>query len=289
MIPLTKSRKHKTHSMFDWLRTIQRLVMIAGFLSTYTSSLAQDDVDGWNFLFDLMCRVYKSDTNDSIQGVLSADNSESRANELFDSYQYKESIPFWSKTISRYPTDWNYFRRGISYFEIGDYKSAVVDLTKAIQLKSERQISPWWVGMGVRKRDDQKYWKSCNISLVYQYIDAYFYRAEVKVQLDDMRGAISDVGHFFVNMDSNIPRRLHMEQRMHYVAGYCHYRLQEWQQAIDELNKSISLDDDSAEAHYLLGLCLLNMNKKKEACLSLSRAGELGYMDAYDLIKSDCN
>jgi len=52
---------------------------------------------------------------------------------------------------------------------------------------------------------------------------------------------------------------------------------------------AIKYGDNNGDTFYKLGMLLLNIGKTAEACENLSKAGELGYMDAYDLIKSNCN
>ena len=42
-------------------------------------------------------------------------------------------------------------------------------------------------------------------------------------------------------------------------------------------------------AYYGRGACKLILNDKESACLDLSKAGELGYRYAYEIMKKNCN
>ncbi len=58
--------------------------------------------------------------------------------------------------------------------------------------------------------------------------------------------------------------------------------------AIQDCNVAIELDPKGALAYYNRAGAKINLGQKDSGCLDLSKAGELGYMDAYDLIKKYC-
>jgi len=59
--------------------------------------------------------------------------------------------------------------------------------------------------------------------------------------------------------------------------------------AIEDYNKAIEINPKLAEAYYNRGLAKLFLSKKDSGCLDLSKAGELGYSEAYEAIKEFCN
>ena len=62
------------------------------------------------------------------------------------------------------------------------------------------------------------------------------------------------------------------------------------QGAIQDYNKAIELDPDVAPSLYsTMGRAKIELGQKEEGCLDLSKAGEKGYFEAYDLIKKLCN
>ena len=66
-------------------------------------------------------------------------------------------------------------------------------------------------------------------------------------------------------------------------------RLQKFQRAIDDYSMAIKLEPDMAEAYFNRALVLLYLNEDKLACSDLSKAGELGITEAYNIIKRYCN
>ena len=58
--------------------------------------------------------------------------------------------------------------------------------------------------------------------------------------------------------------------------------------AIQDYNKAIELYPDYTEAYVDRGVAKYNLGDKNGGCLDFSKAGELGYEDAYDRIKLYC-
>jgi tetratricopeptide (TPR) repeat protein len=58
--------------------------------------------------------------------------------------------------------------------------------------------------------------------------------------------------------------------------------------AIADYNKAIELDPKNARAYFIRGLAKLSLNENDGACLDWSKAGELGFGEAYDMIQKHC-
>lgn len=58
--------------------------------------------------------------------------------------------------------------------------------------------------------------------------------------------------------------------------------------AIEDYDKAVSLQADMAEAYYNKGLTLLLLKDNEAACPNLSKAGELGIISSYNMIKRYC-
>lgn len=56
-------------------------------------------------------------------------------------------------------------------------------------------------------------------------------------------------------------------------------------EAFDDYSKAIELNPNFAEAYYNRGLIQIYMKDTRKGCLDISKAGELGIDDAYDLLK----
>jgi len=59
--------------------------------------------------------------------------------------------------------------------------------------------------------------------------------------------------------------------------------------AIADLDKAIALEPEFAEAYYNRGLTRILMDDTASGALDLSKAGELGLVEAYSIIKRYCN
>ena len=59
-------------------------------------------------------------------------------------------------------------------------------------------------------------------------------------------------------------------------------------QAMEAYTQVIAMDKDLAEAYFNRGLLYIYVGRKAEANADLSKAGELGITDAYNIIKRYC-
>ena len=65
-------------------------------------------------------------------------------------------------------------------------------------------------------------------------------------------------------------------------------KLHDYRGAIVDFDKAIEIDPNYAVAYGNRGAAKFNLNDKNSACLDFSKAGELGFMGAYDYIKKYC-
>ncbi|MDE6511432.1 MAG: tetratricopeptide repeat protein, partial [Muribaculaceae bacterium] len=63
------------------------------------------------------------------------------------------------------------------------------------------------------------------------------------------------------------------------------YSQRDYSQAAECFSKAIELDPEFGPAYYNRGLCALSAGKKNEAFADLSRAGELGVLPSYNILK----
>ena len=57
-------------------------------------------------------------------------------------------------------------------------------------------------------------------------------------------------------------------------------------EAADDYTKAIELNPFFAEAYYNRGLLQIYMKDTRKGCLDISKAGELGIAEAYEVLKS---
>jgi tetratricopeptide (TPR) repeat protein len=64
--------------------------------------------------------------------------------------------------------------------------------------------------------------------------------------------------------------------------------LQDHRGAIADHDKAIGLDPKNAKGYYHRGLSKIELGDKDAGCIDLSKAGELGLVKSYDMIKKFC-
>ncbi len=71
--------------------------------------------------------------------------------------------------------------------------------------------------------------------------------------------------------------------------AFIRLRLGEYESAIKDLDYAIELEPEFAEAYFNRGLTKIYMDDLEGGAMDLSRAGELGILGAYNIIKRYCN
>ena len=65
-------------------------------------------------------------------------------------------------------------------------------------------------------------------------------------------------------------------------------RMGAYNDAVQDYDKALELEERLGEAHFNRALLLIYLKRNEEACKDLSRAGELGIRNSYNLIKRYC-
>lgn len=265
------------------------IVLSLVVVMSHTTLLAQEETDVMSQYFQMLMEQYAQRTGDSLTGPISGEAAETRSNILFDAEKYTEAIPHFTALTRKYPTDWNYYRMAYCYYMTDQHQLAIEYFTKSISRFPDPLLSPWWVGPLVRlDSDTKKYYKNASVSLQHQYIDAYLFRAESKAALRDYYGSIVDINNYFVYMNTDALRSEVTESNAHRLSGFCRIQTADWSNAIKDLQASVSQNPKNKEAYYYLGYALIQTDATPEGCLALSRAGELGLKEAYEMINEYC-
>ena len=146
-------------------------------------------------------------------------------------------------------------RRGLTYGALEKFKEAIYDFTKVINTKS-------------------------NVSKI-QRAQSYKSRGEAKNQLKDVFGAMEDL-----NMAILLAPSL---KASYLVRGNIYFNKKNYSLALKDYNKVLSIDNNDIDALINRAKIKLKLNDRKGGCLDLSRAGELGSDEAYELIEVFCN
>lgn len=116
----------------------------------------------------------------------------------------------------------------------------------------------------------------------HKYPSIYYDRAEVKYELKDIRGAISD-------LSKGIDIYPGIYESAYFFRGNCFFDLEKYNEAIHDYSKVIESNNLDELAYYNRGIAFINLNKIEEGCIDFSKAGELGQNEAYNLIRKYCN
>ncbi len=108
----------------------------------------------------------------------------------------------------------------------------------------------------------------------------YYYREQAKFRAGDLDGAMNDIETAIA---------LDPQNAVYYAEEASIYlRKQDPAKAIESVNKSLAIDPEFAASHRLLGVCLLRLEKKDEACRAFQKAKELGDPIVDRLIADNC-
>ncbi len=202
---------------------------------------------------------------------------------------FNSAINDFKEALLINPTDTGcYYNLAYTQYLIEDYQNALINFTKAINLGSDK-------------------------------LDAYYFRGIIKSELGDIRGAISDYDFIiseFHSIDDNsfratvlnnkayclvrlddydsalplVNNALTLERDKSFIwdtRGELYYKTGKFQECISDMTKALSIEE-SENSFFYRGLARI-MLKDKKGCEDLSKAGELGKMEAYYEIKKYCN
>lgn len=151
------------------------------------------------------------------------------------------------------------------------------------------------------------------IELNPNYIEAYFNRANVNFELAEHQFSIEEstpqitismggATNTTVEPEKRIPdfsgvlkdydRVVQLDYNMsfaYYNRGNIKNRTRDFEGAVQDYTVAVAIDPNFAEAFYNRAITLIYLKNTKDACLDLSRAGELGVQEAYSVIKRYCN
>lgn len=184
------------------------------------------------------------------------------------------SIEYYNSYLSTHtPRAIDFVGRAMDFMTVRDYASAIRDLDRAIILTPD-------------------------------YAPAYMMRAQARFRLHDADGNIAGDMTPGVKIDAatragidrktmddiiaDLDRAIDLSPKnafAHYNKAVAYIDMNNWAAAEDELNLVLDIKPDFGEAYYNRGFVRLQTGRRAEGVADLSRAGELGVVSAYNLIK----
>jgi tetratricopeptide (TPR) repeat protein len=240
-------------------------------------------------------------------------------NDYFDKKKYALAISDYSELIKLQPNfAYSYFRRGLSYYYIGNSSLALTDLNKFIEFVNDEPAA--FEKRGWIYYYQKNYMKSLldfnkQIELLPNYAIAYYNRGSAKSELNDNIGAIADYTKA-IELQSDFSMAYNNR-------GWEKFKLKKYQEALKDLDKSIELDPENfvafdsrqetkfnlndfkgciedcnfalalnpkhSNSYFYRGRAFYKQGNKLKACEDWSKAGENGLSEAYDYITKYCN
>lgn len=175
----------------------------------------------------------------------------------------------------------NYFVKGVLNWMLMNYSEAYTSFSRAIELNPD-------------------------------YFEAYFSRATVLFELIELQysfdyteptiflsadgSALSQNEREnkipdFASVISDYDKAIKLNPNMYFAyfnRANIKNRMLDFEGAIKDYTIAVALNPEFAEAFYNRALTLIYLNRNAEACFDLSSAGELGIVEAYNVIKRYC-
>jgi tetratricopeptide (TPR) repeat protein len=178
----------------------------------------------------------------------------------------------------------DYTQTGRVLLEKGEYVEALVNLNRAIEL-DPKASSAYYLRGNIKDNFDDRHgaMKDYNMAIESnaRFADALFARGNVKMKLQDYYGAVDDYTAAIAINENYV--------EAYFSRGKAKQFLQAYQDAINDCTKIIQINPKNSDAYSMRGLLRIEFGDDKNGCLDLSKAGELGDLKAYELIKEKCN
>lgn len=198
----------------------------------------------------------------------------------------------------------SFYTRGLISFKLEDYAGALKDFSKVLADSSYSNLKYCYFYRAFCLGESEKYIQAVQDYTRFLVMDNYksvssaealYYRGFYKVKLDDNRGAISDydqaIAMYSGAYESSKGKNQIYFQKLidtYITRGLAKAEISKWDEAISDYNAVIKMKPDYATAYHLKGLSEIGKGDLDAGCLDLSRAGELGSVDAYTDIKLHC-
>ncbi len=202
----------------------------------------------------------------------------------FDKGNYQQALSHFSKSIelNKRFTE-GYLNRAYTFYKINDFENALNDYELAYQL--DPNSSAPLVNMGfifglIGENDLAIEYYSKGILVNPKDFNAYYNRGAEFLSQRKYREAISDLTNAY-ELDKGNTDLL-------FMIAETRTKLKDYQNAFSDYTKILMIDSLNSKAYYERGLISLELKREKAACDDLTKAGNLGYFDAYEKIKKHC-
>ncbi|MBQ9076619.1 MAG: tetratricopeptide repeat protein [Muribaculaceae bacterium] len=207
--------------------------------------------------------------------LLMVTNHEPQLNDEADIKRHFESIEYYNSLLANNtPRAIDYFGRAMDFMTLHNYKSAITDLDRAIELTPDFTMAYF-----LRAIAQYKETKVADMTEE----PATSGNSPMAAQLASQKAKMS-ISKILADMDHVIKLSPRMAQA-YYNKGIIYSEMQDYTSALSAYSKAIELKTDLGEAYYNRGYVYLKLGNKDAGIADLSKAGELGIIPSYNLLK----
>jgi len=208
------------------------------------------------------------------------------------------SIDDYSARIARNPSDVNsYLGRALDYMLVQDFASAIKDYDKVIELDPNSMIA--FFNRAVVRYKQMQYQDSneeaeimdirSDLTMNFNMGGKQTVHSAVMPSKDDLNAIKEEkrsYQHEQITRDYDMAIKLHPDFVYAYFnRGNLRCALRDYRAAIEDYSEAIRRDPEFAEAYFNRGLARLSQGNTSQGIADLSKAGELGIINAYSIIK----
>ena len=224
-------------------------------------------------------------------GVLFITNSEIALTEEQSNLHF-ESINTYSKMIQNNPENADaYFARGINFMLVQDFTSAIEDFNKATDLNGTLVLALFNKAVILTKQleyetsfgeFDVNQSKTVNLSSILK--DSRQSGTGISPAPENVKNKNLDYDLIFKEYEKIIqldPKFIYA----YYNRGNIRFVQKDFRNAITNYTEAIAVEPEFSEAYFNRGLAYIYLGENRKAIADLSKAGELGIVGAYNIIK----
>lgn len=201
-------------------------------------------------------------------------NHEPQLNDEEDIKRHFESIEYYNSYLATHqPRAIDYFARAMDFVTIHNYRSAIADFNRAIELTPDFALAYLMRAISKQK----------NFEVEKLQGDNNGETSAMAAQLNAQKAKI-----IYAEIISDLDRILQLSPQMaiaHYNKGCILVAMQDYTSAIKAFSTAIDIKPDLGEAYYNRGYVYLKLGNKDAGINDLSKAGELGIVPSYNLLK----
>lgn len=235
------------------------------FVLTYYTSPTELKPTG-----DYLRAVDEINATHALNYLLQITNHEATLADPDEINKHFESIDYYNSYLSTHaPRAIDYFGRGMNYMTVHDYKGAMKDFRLSVEAAPDFALGRFMLSVANYKDLDSE-------SHMEQH-GADDVQSAMQMRRARLQGVVDEIEELL---------KIAPDMALAYFnKGVVLVELQDFTSAISAFNKAIELKPDFGEAYYNRGYVYFKLGNRASGNADLSKAGELGVVPSYNVLK----